>query len=98
MIFNDTVMADVVTAPQYYVVANRGKRLNRVIFQNKAIITDSCARKDRSLGTHIADQKITFSFDPLVNRLANGVHPAMGHRCKKRMIRSRINSFDLLKR
>ena len=51
-----------ITAPEDYVIANGGVRLNRVVLQNKAIISDRRTGKDRRSRADIADERIALGF------------------------------------
>src|SRR5262249_19489623 len=49
MIRNDGVVTDVVSAPKHHVVADSGKRLKRIIFEDKAVFPDRNILPDGSL-------------------------------------------------
>jgi hypothetical protein len=40
---DNAVVADVIAAPDDDVVADRGKRLNRVVFEDEAIVADAAS-------------------------------------------------------
>ena len=58
MVFDHTVMPEVIPAPQDNVIPDGNKGLDRIVFENEAVLADLYIGKNSGLRTHIADAVI----------------------------------------
>src|ERR1041385_7405180 len=83
MVLDYSVMADVITAPQHNVVADRCEWLDRIVFEYETVVADHSSREHSCFGADVTDQLITLLLDLAINRFPQLVHPARRHRREK---------------
>ena len=66
---NDAVVADVIAAPDDDVVADRRERLNRVVFEDEAIVADAALGERRGPTADVGDQLVAASLELVVDSL-----------------------------
>ncbi len=59
MVMNDAVMTNVIARPHDDVVADGRERLEGVVLQNEAVVSDLRPRPNSSFGTDVANQFVS---------------------------------------
>src|SRR5229473_5579445 len=75
MIFDDAVVSDVIAAPQDDVVPDFHEWLNRVVFENEAVVTALEAGKDSCSRADVTDQFVTSSPGIVIAVCPCVIHP-----------------------
>jgi len=90
------MMPDVVAAPQRHIVSNGDKRLNRVVLQNKTIVSHLEVWKGSGPGTDITDQRIPFVFSRPILFRSQGIDFCIAQSNKHLILSGRILLFNFL--
>ena len=70
---NDSVMPYVVSTPEDYIIANFYEWLDRIIFEDEAVVTDDNVTPYKSSATYIAYAFITHLTDRLIESRPNAI-------------------------
>ena len=70
---NDSIMPYVVSTPENYVIANSYKRLDRIVFEDEAVVTDDSVMPYKSSAAYIAYAFIAHLTDRLVESRPNAI-------------------------
>ena len=90
------MMPDMVAAPQRHIVSNGDKRLNRVVLQNKTIVSHLKVRKGSGPGTDITDQRISLVFGRPILFRSQGIDFCITQRNEHWIFGGRIMLFQIL--
>jgi hypothetical protein len=97
VVINRSVVADVITAPQGYIITDANEWLNGVVFQNSTIFADSVLREKRTPATDVADQVISQTFSLVILLRPESVHFCITQGHKHFMISRWIKLADVFK-
>src|SRR5438094_2457826 len=94
VIFYRAVMPNVIAAPKDDIVADRRKRLNRIVFKNEAVVANLSVDKYSRFRANIANNWITFALNLLIHELSQFIHSSRGHWREKRKFSWRVRLLD----
>src|SRR5436189_3345462 len=96
VVFDDTVVADMISTPHHDVVAKLYKRLNGIVLEDKTIVAAFKVGKSRGLGANVADKFISSSFGVGIFFRPDMIHPLETHGNKHLELVGRIDLFDFV--
>src|SRR4030095_9517866 len=74
MIVNDRIMAYMISAPKLDVIPYLDERLNRIVFQNKAVVSNGVVREKGAAAADITNQIISQTFSLVILLRPEPVH------------------------
>src|SRR5713101_5286138 len=97
VILYDRVVADVIAAPERDIVTNLDERLDRVVFQDKAVVSHRIVGQKRAPTAHVTDQLITQFFGLIILGGAQLIHPGITQSDKHLIILWRVTLDNFIK-